>query len=46
MSSRERRERLQLKALGMEHLSQYNELLRYVFQVTNRDLQNSGYEEG
>ena len=46
MSSRERRERLQLKTLGPEHLSQYNELLRYVFQVTNRDLQNSGYEEG
>ena len=46
MSSRERRESLQLKTLSMEHLNQYNELLRYVFQVTNRDLQNSGYEEG
>lgn len=46
MSSKERRERLQFKTLGLEHLSQFNELLRYVFQVTNRELQDSGYEEG
>lgn len=30
----------------MEHLEEFNNLLRYVFQVTNRDLQESGYKEG
>lgn len=46
MSNYERRERLKLKPVGMEHLTQYNELLRYVFQVTNQELLKSGYEEG
>ena len=46
MSNYERRKRLVLKPVGMEHLTQYNELLRYVFQVTNQELFKSGYEEG
>mgnify|MGYP003623254581 FL=1 len=32
--------------MNLDHLDQYNRLLRYAFQVTNRDLFNSGYEEG
>lgn len=35
----------EMKPVEMEHLSQFNELLRYVFQVTNQDLQEVGYEE-
>lgn len=30
----------------MEYLDQYNELLRYVFQVTDKELAESGYLEG
>ncbi|WP_392565187.1 GNAT family N-acetyltransferase [Utexia brackfieldae] len=40
------REKLQLRPVGLESLDQFNELLRYVFQVTNRDLEESGYEDG
>lgn len=40
------RERLTLKPVGIEHLDQFNQLLRYVFQVTNNDLYESGYEDG
>lgn len=40
------RKNFQLRPVGMEYLDQYNELLRYVFQVTNNDLIESGYEEG
>ncbi len=40
------RQRLELKPVGLEYLDQYNELLRYVFQVTNQELQESGYEDG
>ncbi|MDL2306720.1 GNAT family N-acetyltransferase [Desulfovibrio sp. OttesenSCG-928-C06] len=46
MPNRKIRERLQLKPVGLEHLTQFNELLRYVFQVTNAELQESGYEDG
>lgn len=46
MTNSERRDRLVLKTVGTEHLTQYNELLRYVFQITNQELQQSGYEEG
>lgn len=46
MPNYERRKHLLLKPVGMEHLTQYNELLRYVFQVTNQELLKSGYEEG
>lgn len=40
------RERLELKPITLKHLNQFNELLRYVFQVTNEELQKSGYEDG
>lgn len=46
MAKQERRDGLAIRQLSLEHLDQYNQLLRYVFQVTNRDLVNSGYEEG
>ncbi len=45
MSNENRRHKLVLKTLGMEHLKQYNQLLRYAFQVTSRDLFDSGYDE-
>ena len=40
-----RRRELKMKNVGIEHLEQYNQLLRYVFQVTDKDLQESGWEE-
>lgn len=40
------REQLKIKPVGVKYLDQYNELLRYVFQVTNRELVESGYEDG
>jgi len=40
------RERLVLKEVRLEHLDQFDKLLRYVFQVTNQELFKSGYEEG
>lgn len=40
------RDHLVLKPVGSEYLDQFNELLRYVFQVTNHMLQESGYDEG
>lgn len=40
-----RRKKLQMKEIGREHLEQYNQLLRYVFQVTNDDLRKVGWEE-
>lgn len=36
---------LKMKKIGIEHLEQYNQLLRYVFQVTDKDLQEIGWEE-
>lgn len=39
------RKNLVIKKLGIEHLTQYNNLLRYVFQVTNNDLSSVGWEE-
>lgn len=39
------RDRLKLKPLEMRHLAQFNDLLRYVFQVTNQTLHEVGYEE-
>ena len=46
MANPEIREHLVLKPVGLEHLDQFDKLLRYVFQVTNRVLQESGYDEG
>ncbi|UVI32883.1 GNAT family N-acetyltransferase [Paenibacillus spongiae] len=44
MSSRKLQERLKLKSVETIHGEQFNDLLRYVFQVTNRDLQTFGWE--
>lgn len=46
MSNSKIREKLKIKPVGVKYLDQYNELLRYVFQVTNRELLESGYEDG
>ncbi|MDL2284809.1 GNAT family N-acetyltransferase [Oxalobacter sp. OttesenSCG-928-P03] len=40
------REKLTLKPVDKDHLEQFNKLLRYVFQVTSKDLLDSGYEDG
>ncbi|AEG61071.1 GNAT family N-acetyltransferase [Desulforamulus ruminis] len=40
-----RKKRLKMKKVGIEHLEQYNQLLRYVFQVTDNDLHKIGWEE-
>ncbi len=39
------REDLVMKPVGVEYLKQYNQLLRYVFQVTDGELQSSGWDE-
>lgn len=45
--NRERiRDRLTIKPVEVKHLTQFNELLRYVFQVTDSDIEESGYEDG
>lgn len=36
---------LKIKPVGLEHLNQYNKLLRYVFQVTANDLHRFGIED-
>lgn len=46
MSNSKIRAQLKIKPVGVKYLDQYNELLRYVFQVTNRELLESGYEDG
>lgn len=40
-----REKNLKMKKLTIEHLEQYNQLLRYVFQVTNNELIKKGWEE-
>ncbi|WP_371377071.1 enhanced intracellular survival protein Eis [Sporomusa aerivorans] len=40
-----RRKQLKMKQVGVEHLEQYNQLLRYVFQVTDNVLHKVGWEE-
>ncbi|MGG1635728.1 GNAT family N-acetyltransferase [Paenibacillus sp. NRS-1760] len=44
MSRRKLHDRLKLKKIETQHGEQFNNLLRYVFQVTNRDLQTFGWE--
>lgn len=39
------RNKLTIKPVTVEHLDQFNELLRYVFQVTSRDIEESGYQK-
>lgn len=34
-----------MSKVGLEHLEQYNQLLRYVFQVTDQELQEIGWQE-
>jgi predicted acetyltransferase len=43
--SMSRLERLKMGEVETKHWRQFNELLRYVFQVTNKDLQKVGWEE-
>lgn len=45
MNREELRESLTIKPVGLKHLKQFNELLRYVFQVTDSDIEESGYED-
>lgn len=45
MSISDRRKNLTLQPVELKHLDQFNELLRYVFQVTDSDLEESGYED-
>lgn len=40
------RDNFEIRKLNTEHLDQFNELLRYVFQVTENDLTVSGYDDG
>lgn len=40
-----RKRKLKMKKVGLEQLVQYNQLLRYVFQVTDRELHQVGWEE-
>lgn len=40
-----KKKQLKMKEVGLDHLEQYNQLLRYVFQVTDRELQKIGWEE-
>ena len=46
MNKQELKKQLVVKQLGSEHTDQFNQLLRYVFQVTNEELVRSGYEDG
>lgn len=36
---------LKIREVGNEYLEQYNQLLRYVFQVTTQDLSTIGWQE-
>ncbi|WP_088831390.1 GNAT family N-acetyltransferase [Paenibacillus tyrfis] len=40
-----RKKEFKMRKVGREHFNQYNHLLRYVFQVTNNDLNRIGWEE-
>lgn len=44
MKRDEIRAQLEIKPVELKHLQQFNELLRYVFQVTDADIEESGYE--
>ncbi|MBN6187915.1 GNAT family N-acetyltransferase [Aneurinibacillus sp. BA2021] len=44
MSRQQLKERLKIKKVETKHGEQFNSLLRYVFQVTNHDLQVFGWE--
>lgn len=38
------KDRLKIKQVTLDHVDQYDELMRYVFQVTNKDVDECGYE--
>lgn len=38
------RDQLKIQPVGEEHLDQFNELLSYVFQVTESDIEESGFD--
>ncbi len=40
-----RKRQFKMQPVGVEHLAQYNQLLRYVFQVTDQELKEIGWEE-
>lgn len=40
------RRSLQIRPVTLEYLDQFNDLLAYVFQVTSKEVEESGYEEG
>lgn len=44
MDQKEFRDSLELKAVDEKYVDQFNELLSYVFQFTEADLEESGYE--
>ena len=39
------KEKLELHKVNIEHMEQYNQLLKYVFQVTKHTMQQVGWEE-
>lgn len=45
MSENKIREQLKIKPVGLKYLDQYDELMRYVFQVTRRQEAESGYRD-
>ncbi|MDT2815007.1 GNAT family N-acetyltransferase [Vagococcus carniphilus] len=45
MDKKELKNSLYLKKVELKHLKQFNELLRYVFQVTDSDIEEGGYED-
>lgn len=46
MSENKLREKLRIKPVTLKYLDQYDELMRYVFQVTQRQVEESGYKDG
>ncbi|GAA3407146.1 enhanced intracellular survival protein Eis [Paenibacillus hodogayensis] len=46
MSREKLLEKLKMKAVEPKHGEQFNDLLRYVFNITRHDLQSVGWEEG
>ena len=45
MTASDDREGLSMQQVELKHLDQFNDLLRYVFQVTDSDLEEGGYED-
>ena len=45
MDKKEIKDSLILKKVELKHIKQFNELLRYVFQVTDSDIEEGGYED-